>query len=312
MLIPFISQLANTEQEQWLKRFQLAMPQERFVLPAQMSDEQKRACQFAIVANPEPALMHAFENLVWVQSLWAGVEGLLNNLSDIPFDIARLIDPFLSETMAEAVLSWSLYLHRDMPRYTKQQQQKVWQQHDYIPASKRCVGILGLGELGTKSVQRLQQNGFNVCGWSRNEKHIDGVTTFNGEAGLHQMVTQTDILVSLVPLTDDTTSLINESLINLMPHGSSIINFSRGKVVNTQDLINALARKQLSHAVLDVFDQEPLHAESPLWHHPNITILPHISAPTNSETACSIVAENILHYKNTGQLPKCVDKHLGY
>jgi glyoxylate/hydroxypyruvate reductase A len=126
------------------------------------------------------------------------------------------------------------------------------------------------------------------------------------------MVVQSDILVCLLPLTSITKGIINKDLLNKLPTGSAIINFARGGIINTSDLLEALNAKHINHAVLDVFEQEPLNAESELWQHPDITILPHISAPTNVKSASDIVAKNITTYRATGQLPKTVNKLVGY
>jgi glyoxylate/hydroxypyruvate reductase A len=97
-----------------------------------------------------------------------------------------------------------------------------------------------------------------------------------------------------------------------LPQGSAIINFARGGIINTDDLLEALNSNYISHAVLDVFEHEPLSENSELWQHPDITVLPHISAPTNLNSACDIVAKNILQFRQSGQLPVCVDKKTGY
>lgn len=311
-MIPFISQLAVLEQTLWVEMLNQAMPDETVVLASDVPQQQKRHCTLAIVANPNVESLAEFKNLHWLHSVWAGVEKLMETLQASPIKVVRLVDPMLSQTMAEAVLAWSLYLHRDMPSYAKQQQYKQWLQQPYVPANQRRIGILGLGELGYASATQLKNNGFQVMGWSRTVKKLTGILTFNGESGLAEMAAQSDILVCLLPLTPTTKALVNTELLNKMPRGSSVINFARGAIVNTENLLKALDNKQISHAVLDVFEQEPLSANSELWQHADITVLPHISAPTNMNSACQIVASNIIEYRATGQLPECVDKVKGY
>jgi|TARA_R110002060_G_scaffold63647_1_gene72911 glyoxylate/hydroxypyruvate reductase A len=311
-MIPFISQLPENEQIIWIAALNKALPDELIVTSTDMTLADKKQCQLAIVANPNPVHLAEFENLIWLHSVWAGVEHLMTSLADSPIEIVRLIDPMLRQTMAEAVLAWSLYLHRDMPRYAKQQSNKHWLQHQYMPASERRIGILGLGELGQESAKQLKQNGFNVMGWSRNKKLLADITTYSGEQGLAEMLAQSDILVCLLPLTPATQGLINEQLLAKLPKGSAVINFARGAIINTEDLLNTLNSQHIDHAVLDVFEHEPLSENSELWQNPNITILPHISAPTNLNSACQIVAKNIIQFRQSGQLPVCVDKKTGY
>lgn len=311
-MIPFVSQLPRIEQALWLEALNQVLTNETIVLADDIPQEQRHLCKLAIVANPEISTLKQFKNLHWLHSVWAGVEKLMESLPASPINVVRLVDPMLSQTMAEAVLAWSLYLHRDMPTYTKQQRKKQWQQQAYVPASERRIGILGLGELGCASAKQLSNVGFQVLGWSRTAKTLAGVSTYSGIDGLASMVSQSDILVCLLPLTPATKGLVNKELLYKMPKGSSLINFARGAIIHSHDLLQALDDKQLSHAVLDVFEQEPLSSNSELWQHPNITVLPHISAPTNMATACQIVAKNIIEYRATGQLPECVNKARGY
>lgn len=312
-MIPFISQLPAHEQNQWVVRLNRLLENDTVVLASEVPSKQARSCRVAIVANPDVSLLAHFPELVWVHSLWAGVEKLMMELTNSDIKVVRLIDPKLSQAMAEAVLAWSLYLHRDMPVYAKQQRKKQWQQHPYIAAEQRNIGILGLGELGQASALSLVAQGFNVLGWSRTLKSLDSITCYSGENGLKAMVALCDIVVCLLPLTSQTHGLVNQKRIfSVMPDGASLINFSRGGIVNTLDLLNALKNGRLKHAVLDVFDQEPLIDNSPLWQHPDITILPHISAPTRQNSACEIVVNNIKRYQETGIVPKSVNTQRGY
>lgn len=311
-MIPFVSQLPINEQVLWLEALNNKLPNETIILADNLPLEQRHFCTLAIVANPNLETLSTFKNLHWLHSVWAGVEHLMASLKSSPIKVVRLVDPMLSQTMQEAVLAWSLYLHRDMPTYAKQQQQSHWQQLPCLNASDRRIGILGLGELGIASAKQLQRHGFEVMGWSRSNKTVTGVTTFNGESALLDMVAKSDILICLLPLTSETKGLINSNLLNAMPKGSSIINFARGAIINNDDLLTALDTKQINHAVLDVFEQEPLPPSSQLWQHADITVLPHISAPTNINTASDIVAKNISYYREAGNLPQCVDKVRGY
>ena len=312
MIIPFISQLSTEQQQVWLTQLNSALPQIDIVRPELLSVQERDLCQLAIVANPYPEIVAQFKNLKWLQSLWAGVEGLAKEFQQSDFEIVRLVDPSLAQTMAEAVLAWTLYLHRDMPKYRQQQNEQLWLQHQYKSASEKQVTVLGLGELGQTSAKLLAKNNFKVVGWSRTKKQIAGITTFAGENELPKAISSADIIVCLLPFTPDTQCLINQELIAKMPKGAAIINFARGGILNTEAIVTALNTEQLSHAVLDVFEQEPLPASNRLWQHPNITILPHISASTNISTATKIVADNINHFVQTGIIPKGINKSLGY
>jgi glyoxylate/hydroxypyruvate reductase A len=246
-----------------------------------------------------------------VQSLWAGVENLVDALPE-HIAIVRMEDPELVRSMAEAVLTWCLYLHRHMLLYSRQQKAKIWLQHPVVSASEVHVGILGLGKLGEVAGNSLIHHGFKVSGWSRRGKHLPGIEVYSGEQGFKKLLSTADILVVLLPLTDDTRSLLNSDTLPYLKKGAALINFARGALIETEALIKHLDDQRIAHAVLDVFEQEPLPKNDPLWEHPNITILPHISAPTNMTTASKIVAQNIRKFMKNGTLPHSVNKDLGY
>ncbi len=311
-MIPFVARLDGDETQLWLKVLQDALPDYQVVAFDQVGDEQRAGVEVAIIADPDPADLALLPKLKWVQSLWAGVERLMVELPDANFDIVRLTDPQLAADMSEAALAWTLYLHRDMPAYRVQQEKKIWQHCELPLPSQRCVGFLGLGKLGTVAARRLLDNGFDVCGWSRSKADIDGVATFAGPEGLGKILKRSDILIILVPLTAQTRDLLDEKTLGLLPHGAGVINFARGPVINNRALIKALDSGHLSHAVLDVFDIEPLPQDDPLWNHAKVTILPHISARTNYQTASALAAGNIVRFFEDGDMPETVDRTAGY
>ena len=311
-MIALVTRQAEAEEQHWLETLRQAMPDETIVPVAAMSAEARARADIAIVANPDPADLRLLPNLQWMHSLWAGVERLVLELADLQPKIVRLVDPRLGEAMAEAVLAWSLYLSRDMPTYAAQQRQRLWQPLPYRAARDTRVGILGMGALGMAAAGLLRKAGFQVNGWSRRPKDVDGITAFSGRDGLKQMLGQTDILVCLLPLTAETNGLVDQALLSMLPRGAGLINFARGRIVVTGDLVDALDAGQIGHAVLDVFETEPLAPESPLWSHQKITVLPHISGPTNPDTAAAIVAANIAAYRRSGTLPDLVDFARGY
>lgn len=311
-VLPFIANPDYPFTAQWIDALQRAMPDEHVVPLDALDDAARAACKVAIVANPRPEDLRLLPALTWVHSVWAGVERLMRDLADSELSIVRLVDPQLADTMAEAVLAWTLYLHRDMPRYAAQQTRRHWQAHDYVLPQRKTVGLLGLGELGEASARRLLAAGFKVCGWSRSRKAIPGVECYAGAAELPAMLRTTDILVCLLPLTPQTTSLLNAETLACLREGASLINFARGPIVDDDALKAALASGALGHAVLDVFATEPLPADSWQWSDPRVTVLPHISAPTDRETASAIVAGNIRRFREIGEIPRCVDRTQGY
>jgi glyoxylate/hydroxypyruvate reductase A len=304
--------LPKADIDQWLKILKKKLPKERIVKFSNLKKIDYKKIDVAIVANPNPTEVKKLVNLKWIQSVWVGVEKLVESFKSKKVKIVRLVDPEMNRTMSEAVLSWVLYLHRDMHFYQVQQNKRVWKEANYIKPSKKIVSIIGLGELGSASSAKLIENGFNVCGWSRGKKNIKKVKSFTGELGLKNMLKQTDILVCLIPLTRNTKYLLNYKTLLYLKKGASIINFARGAIINVNDLVKHLNSGRIKHAVLDVFEQEPLPKKSILWKHKNVTVLPHISAHTDMDTASNIVCKNIKMYRLKNRIPKSVDLKRGY
>ncbi len=288
------------------------MPGEHVVAFEDLDASQRAACEIAIVANPRPDDVLALPNLKWVHSVWAGVERLVAELPAGDLKIVRLVDPQLARTMAEAVLAWTLYLHRDMPRYARQQSARQWLQHEVVRPEAKTVSLLGLGVLGAASAAKLLEAGFQVCGWSRARKSIPGVDCYAGSAELAAMLARTDILVCLLPLTAQTRGIVNAETLGALRAGAALVNFARGPIVDDAALRSALGAGRVSHAVLDVFDREPLPTDAWQWAHPRVTVLPHVSAATDPSTASAIVAANVRRYRESGVIPATVDRAAGY
>lgn len=311
-VLPFVADPGYAFAAEWVAALQAAMPDETVVPFAELDAAARQQCTVAVVANPRPEDLRGLPQLRWVHSVWAGVERLVAELAGTELQIVRLVDPQLAQTMAEAVLAWTLYLHRDMPRYARQQRERVWQPHDYVAPQDKVIGLLGLGALGEAAARRLREAGFAVHAWSRTPRTVEGVQCHAGEAGLAAMLPRTDILVCLLPLTPQTRGLLNDATLCLLRREASLINFARGAIVDDQALRRALDRGALRHAVLDVFATEPLPLDSWHWSHPAVTVLPHISAPTDRKTASRIVAAHIAAYRCSGAIPPCVDRARGY
>ncbi|MBM7043872.1 MULTISPECIES: glyoxylate/hydroxypyruvate reductase A [Rhizobium] len=311
-MIALVTRIPDEAEQLWLEALSLRMPEEKIVSFRHLEEGGRAAVDIAIVANPDPMDLACLPGLKWIHSLWAGVERLVSEIGNGTLPVVRLVDPQLSRTMAEAVLAWTYYLFRDMPAYARFQRERSWQQLPYRRPEQVTVGLLGLGALGEAAAHRLTHAGFKVIGWSRSAKNIEGIETHSGDDGLNAVLRGSDILVCLLPLTSETRGLLNADRLTLLPANASLINFARGPIVVSEDLLQALDAGRLNHAVLDVFDVEPLPEDAPFWTHPRITVLPHISAPTDRETAAAIVADNIRTFRRTATLPSTVDFARGY
>jgi glyoxylate/hydroxypyruvate reductase A len=308
MNILFASELLPPEQ--WIPGLSNLLPQDRFFTPDNFDPA---AIDIALVARPQPGILGQLKNARLVQSLFMGVDGLL---ADPAYPrgtpLARLIDPGMVAAMAESVVAHVLDYHRHHYFYRTQQAAKKWHRLPQYMASDRTVGILGLGELGTAVAKQLLPFGFKVAGWKRRPGENTAIEIFSGNAGLNEILARSQVVVSLLPLTDATRGVLNAAAFARMPKGAAIINVARGPQVVIPDLIGALDSGRLAHAYLDVFDKEPLPADSPLWAHPGVTVTPHTAALTEPRTAMIPVAENIERIRAGQPALNLVDFGAGY
>lgn len=245
-----------------------------------------------------------------VLSLWAGVESIATNQT-LKMPLARMVDHGMTQGMVEYVCGHVLRHHLSIDRYIARNDTN-WLPHVPPLASDRQVCVLGLGALGQACANTLANLGFNVSGWSRREKTIEGIQCYHGDHGLKTALQNADTLVLLLPLTSATENLLNDERLSWLPKGAVVINPGRGPLIDDTALINALDSGQLSHATLDVFRIEPLPREHPFWAHPKVTITPHIASETRVETASQAIAENIRRGEAGEPLLNLVDRKTGY
>jgi glyoxylate/hydroxypyruvate reductase len=268
---------------------------------------------YALVWRPEAGLLAALPNLKLILSLGAGIDHILCDPhlpAGVP--ITRLVDPYLTHAMSEYVVLQVLRLHRNDLDYRAQQQAGIWRELAQKNAGERPVGILGFGEIGQDAGRNLAALGFPVSGWSRHERTIAGFSNFAGRAGLPQLLAQTEILVCLLPLTEETQGILNARTFAALPRGAGLVNAGRGAHLVDEDLIPALDSGQLSAAALDVFREEPLPPGHPFWQHPRILVTPHIAGITNPQTAAPIILDNIRRFEEGRPLLNQVDPARGY
>jgi glyoxylate/hydroxypyruvate reductase A len=301
------------EQQQWLRLLQEVLPDEQWWLTPPTDAAQAARVELAIVANPEPGVLQGLPNLRLVQSLWAGVDRLMQDPT-LPLDVplARMVDPAMNEAMVHTALWAVLALHRGFFELQSQQQQRLWLQPQQLRAGEWGVLVLGLGELGGRVAQALSAQGYRVSGWSRRPAALSGVQTLHGEAGLAQGLAEADSVINLLPLTEQTRDFFNASRFAAMKQGASLVNLARGAQVVEEELLAALDSGQLSRAVLDVFRQEPLPAEHCFWGHPRVTVLPHCAAQTDPRSAAAVVRANVLALRAGQPLAHLVQRQQGY
>lgn len=295
----------------WVAGLGLHLPAHRVIDLADLADP--GAVQYAVLWDPPPGLLGALTNLAVVFTPSAGVEHLLQ-ADEVParVPICRLTDAGMADQMVEYALWAALTVQRDMDRYHALQAARDWQPQDHRPRHAITIGVLGLGVLGASVAEALRDFGYTVAGWSRRPRDIAGVTCLHGPAGLDDLVVGAEVLVNLLPLTPATEGLIDRRLLFRLPPGAVLVNMARGRHVVAADLLMALDQGHLRRAILDVFDPEPLPPGHPFWHHPQVTITPHVAAQTVREQAVRQIARNILSYEAGTGLDGRVDRAHGY
>ncbi|MCB8882142.1 glyoxylate/hydroxypyruvate reductase A [Acidisoma cellulosilytica] len=295
----------------WVAAFKTAMPDLELRVWPEIGDPAE--IDYAFVWHPPLGLFPQLTALRAVFSLGAGVERLLDH-AEIPagMPLIRMVEPSLGADMAIYVTMQVLHYHRRMPEFARNQRQRAWVALDVPMARDRKVGILGYGQLGALCAERLSAFGFALSVWSRSPKDAAGLRVFTGRDRLEDFLAESEILVCLLPLTEDTSGILNAKAFAAMPPGSYLINVGRGPHVVEQDLLAALASGQIAHATLDVFAQEPLAEDHPFWRHDQVTVTPHVAARTQPQTAALMITDNIRRHRNGECLLNLVDRSLGY
>jgi len=315
MKIAFDARLDSAERADWWRALTDALPDDDWLDPAVEGTQSARwrEADIAVVANPLPGRLAHCGQLKLVQSLWAGVDRLLADAT-LPqaVPIARMVDPMMNRAMAETAAWAVLSLHRRAFDYAAQQRQTQWRPLPQKRADEVAVLVLGLGEMGRTTALQLAALGYRVSGWSARARQVDGVATSAGWAALPAALGAADVVVNLLPLTDDTRGLFDRARLAQMRAGASLVNLARGAHVVEKALLIALNEGRLAHAVLDVFDNEPLPATHVFWFHPRITVWPHAAAQTDLRSAAAVVAANVEAVRRGEPAAHRVDRSRGY
>jgi glyoxylate/hydroxypyruvate reductase len=270
--------------------------------------------QYAIVWKPPKAIFDCNPSLKAAINYGAGIDAILA-MDSVPahIPIVRLEDAGMAQQMAEYALYGVLHHHRHMQIYAAQQRARHWEQHeDRANLQRPVVGVMGLGEMGGRVAQKIAAFGFEVRGWSKSSRAVDGVQCFSGSDEFGEFLSGTNVLVCMLPLTDATRGVINSKSLATLPSGAFLINAGRGAHMIESDVLAALETGQLAGALLDVFDPEPLPADHPLWAHPNVIVTPHIAATTPIRAACAQIVDKIERMERGEVVTGLVNRAVGY
>jgi glyoxylate/hydroxypyruvate reductase A len=260
-----------------------------------------------------PGIVSRFPALRFVASAGAGVDEVVA-APDLPatIPVVRAVDLLQGQRMAQYVVLMMLRTYRDLPRLSAQHRDGLWLRFMPPPERDQTIGVMGYGTIGAPVVDTVTRLGFPVSVWTRTRRSIAGVEVFAGPADLAPFLAQSRTLVCALPLTPATHGLLDARSLAALPRGAHVINVSRGAVLRDADLLAAIDGGHLAGATLDVFETEPLPAESPLWRHPKILCTPHIAAAPRPDVAARQFLENLRRARTGEPLVNVVDRGRGY
>ena len=289
--------LASTDfwedMEVWSSALQEAMPEMNVKVYPDEGDVND--IEYAVVWKHPRGILNQYPNLKAILSLGAGVDHVISD-PELPegLPIVRLVDKKLTHEMFLHSLHWVLHFHSDQYLYRIQQQSREWIQQSSVQSEDRTIGIMGLGNIGKSIGDSLVNLDFNVVGWGARPKNSLGeINYYYGQEQLAVFLRQSDILINVLPLSENTKNILTKNELKLLPEGSFIINIGRGGIINESDLLSALDSGHITAAALDVFAQEPLPENNSLWTHPSVYVTPHIAGQSNPRSAAKTIAANI-------------------
>ncbi|GAB2642661.1 D-2-hydroxyacid dehydrogenase [Vibrio panuliri] len=286
---------------------------ESYNLPNLVITKEAREAHIVLAAPPLLApKLNQFEKLVWVQSIYAGIDALIKDSLRQDYLLTNVKGIF-GQQIAEYVLGLTIDHYRHFNLYREQQRQQQWLAHSYQTLSSKTMVIVGTGEIGSYLAQMAKAFGLitigvNTRGIPKTNSpfdyiyHIDELASAIGKA---------DIVVSTLPETPSTQGIFNQTNFS---QASSILffNVGRGSSIEQTALLAALDSGKVAQAFLDVFEQEPLPSEHPYWAHPNVTITPHIAAVSFPEQVVKIFADHYIEWEQGYSLHGCIDFSKGY
>ena len=264
---------------------------EKDALPCEYAWVEGIICNGLFLHHP----IEKFMNLKYIQLTSAGFDRVpMDYVQEREIEIHNARGVY-SIPMAEYALSGVLQLYKQAKFFHKNQQAHLWEKHrGLLELSGKTVAIVGCGSVGSECAKRFQAFGCQVSGINRTVRENPFFDRMTGMDDLEQELAAADVVVLSLPLTQETNYLMNEQRFQCMKEGAVLVNVSRGAVVETQALVRALQGK-LGGAVLDVFEEEPLGTESPLWEMEQVILTPHNSFVGDGcgERLARVILENL-------------------
>jgi phosphoglycerate dehydrogenase-like enzyme len=303
-------------QDRYVARIEAVDPRVRVVRVSDRTTWSQEAPDAEVIFGFRPlreGALHA-ERLRWVHAAGAGVENLSQDVAGTEILVTN--SHIHGDVIAEHVFALILAHTRRLPEAFAYQRERRWGHRDLGGSllAGRTMGILGLGTLGRAVAHRAAAFGLRVWGTRRHPQPVPAVERVLGPDGLDEVLRVADMLVVTLPLTPETRGLIGARELALLPRGAFVVNVGRGGLIDEAALTHAVRSGHVAGAGLDVFEEEPLPAESPLWTLPQVIVTPHVAGnfPGYMDRAVSLFCENLRRYLAGEPLPGVVDTARGY
>lgn len=262
----------------------------------------------------EPAMIAAVlektPEVEWVQSTWAGVTPLIS-CKRRDYVLTGVKGVFGSQ-MSEYVLGYLLAHELKLVERVRTQRERDWAAIPSGVLQGKCLGVMGTGSIGQHIARAAASFGVSVTGLSRSGVAAPAFETVRPVDQLYEFLEGIDYLVSTLPQTTATDGLLDAAALAKLPRHAYFINVGRSNVIDDAALIDALHSGEIAGAALDVFDEEPLPHDSPLWDTPNLSVTPHIAAISHPELITPIFIDNFRRYMRGQPLQYVVDFKAGY
>lgn len=308
---------------EYVRRLGREFPGHTFLHAANETETRRLLPEAEVMFSSEidQPLLAVASRLKWIHSPAAGVGGMLFPemvASPVIITNSRGVS---ADTMAEHTVAATLALFRNLPLAVVRQQQHVWAQDEISARGNRTIAgahvlVVGLGAIGSAIARKMAALGARVSGIRRHARSsaAEGVSEVATSDRLRELLPQADVVVISAPHTSETKGLIGRHALGVMKPGAVLVNVSRGRLVDEPALAAALQEGRLAGAALDVFEREPLPADSPLWELPNVLITPHTSGfrPDHWDVMTDLFVENLRRYDTGHDLLNVVDKQAGY
>lgn len=296
-----------------------ALPNEEFVFDREIHDEPLAKAEILVTYGEDIVAEHLnkMPNVKWIFVTSAGIEKMpLKELTQTDILVSN-VKGIHKVPMAESVMAHILSKYRALPTIYAQETKHEWLRK--MPAKElrdQTAIILGPGAIGGEMGRLLQAFGVKTIGCNRSGKKAEFMDEMTSFDHLLDVLPQADIVLSVLPSTEETHHLITAEHFKAMKNDAMFLNFGRGSLVETQVLIEALTTNEIGHAICDVFEEEPLSPTSPLWDLENMTVSPHVSSHSKRylERSFDIFKRNYIWFRNNelDQIENQVDLTAGY